>query len=275
MSTDLRTALFQAVTRILRPLVRILLRNGVPFNAFAELAKQVYVEVAMNEFQLPGRKPSVSRTAVVTGLTRKDVSRLHDAELPEDRAGLERYNRAARVVAGWVRDADFQDGESPARLPLDGEGATFAGLVRRYSGDMPARAVLDELQNVGTVRVDEDGRVHLLARSYVPAGDDVSKLDILGTDVAYLVETINHNLTGNAPYFQRKVAYDNLPDEFVESFRGDAARQCQALIENLDRQMSTNDRDANPKVAGQGRRFAGVGIYYFERNLENPEGGER
>lgn len=275
MSTDLRTALFQAVTRILRPLVRILLRNGVPFNAFAELAKQVYVEVAMNEFQLPGRKPSVSRTAVVTGLTRKDVSRLHDSGAPEDHSSLERYNRAARVVAGWVRDPDFQDGESPARLPLDGAGRTFAELVRRYSGDMPARAVLDELRNVGTVRLDDDGRVHLMSRSYVPAKDDVAKVDILGTDVAYLVETINHNLISDPPYFQRKVAYDNLPDEFVESFRADAARQCQALIENLDRQMSAQDRDANPKATGQGRRFAGVGVYYFEKNLEHPKGGGR
>lgn len=272
MATPVRKALVRAVMRILYPLIRILLRNGLPFNAFAEIAKAVYVDVAMTEFQMPGRKASVSRTAVVTGLTRKDVSRLLEEKQPEDRADLDRYHRAARVVAGWVRDADFAEGESPARLALDGDGPSFAELVRRYSGDMTARSVLDELLNAGTVQLDEAGRVQLLARSYVPAGDDLAKVAILGTDVSYLVETINHNLVGATPFYQRKVAYDNLPADFVERFRGEAARQCQALIENLDRQLAGHDRDHNPSVGGEGRRFAGIGIYYFERDLEDKDG---
>ena len=37
------TALTQAILRLLRPLIRILLRNGVPFGTFAESARWVYV----------------------------------------------------------------------------------------------------------------------------------------------------------------------------------------------------------------------------------------
>ena len=43
-------ALFAAILKLLRPLVRILLRNGVPYGAFADIAKRVYVDVAAQEF---------------------------------------------------------------------------------------------------------------------------------------------------------------------------------------------------------------------------------
>jgi len=254
------------VVRVLRPLVRILLRNGEPFSAFAELAKRVYVEVAMEDFRLPSRKPSISRAAVVTGLTRKEVQRivrtpnqLHDGDIAS-------YNRAAQVVAGWVRDPDFGDADgSPAQLSLDGEGS-FAELVKRYSGDMTSRAVLDELVRAGAAEVVDDNAVRLLSRAYVPAADDRGKLEILGTDVAHLIDTIDHNLVSKAAWFQRKVAYDNLPEEVVERFRAVAREECQALLEELDRRLASQDRDMNPKVAGSGRKIAGVGIYYFEKD---------
>jgi hypothetical protein len=70
--------------------------------------------------------------------------------------GFERYNRATRVLTGWARDADFLDRRGQPR-PLEVDGAaSFAVLVKRYSGDMPARAVLDELVRVGAVeRLDD------------------------------------------------------------------------------------------------------------------------
>ena len=64
-----------AVCKLLRPLVRILLRNNVPHSMFCDFAKWVYVDVALREFQLPGRKRSISRVALLTGLSRKEVLR--------------------------------------------------------------------------------------------------------------------------------------------------------------------------------------------------------
>lgn len=275
MSHSTAQTLRLAIARILRPLVRILLRNGIGCADFVELAKQAYVDVAMSaEFQLPGRKPTVSRAAVITGLTRKDVQRLLPA------CGLERagehdggYTRAARVVAGWVRDAEFHDGaDEPAELPMDGEAASFAALVRRHSGDMPARAVLDELLRTGVAESAPDGRLRLLKRAFVPGCDDRHKLRILGTDVAALLQTIDHNLRpdGGAPLFQRKARYDNLPAEALEALRPLLAAECQRLIESADRRLAAHDRDTNPASSGEGRRVAGIGVYYFESDYELP-----
>jgi hypothetical protein len=210
--------------------------------------------------------------AVITGLTRKDIQRLSDATPLTDQDSIERHNRAARVVAGWVRDTAFHDpAGQPLELAFDGAANSFADLVRRYSDDMPPRAVLDELLRVGSVQHAACGQRHSaieLPRLH-PQASDAQKLLILGTDVADLIYTIDHNLSpqNEAPRLQRKVMYDNLPLEAMDQIRGLCRTQAQALIENLDGQLSAHDRDANAQARGSGRMRAGVGVYYFEEDL--------
>ena len=269
MSHDLRDTLAAAIRRLLRPLVRILLRNGVPFGVFSDHAKQVYVEVAEQELGVPDRKPSISRVSVLTGLTRKEVSRVRRAG-DATAAPVERYNRAARVIGAWVRERAFRDRSGrPATLPVEGAGASFSRLVQRHAGDVPVRAVLDELLRVEAVEWTRTGRLRLLQRAYVPRTGEEEKLAILGTDVADLVETIDHNLTHPpaAAFFQRKVAYDNLVGEVVPSLRRDAATRAQKLLEHLDGRMADHDRDSNPEAEGSGRHRVVLGIFYLEQDL--------
>src|SRR6185295_11470661 len=125
-------------------LFRLLLRQSVSFGAFEEMAKRAYVDVALKDFAIPGKKQTTSRVAVLSGLTRKEVQRLLSEGDDDGEEVADRYNRAARVLTGWARDADFLDRKGKPRI-LDLEGDEgFAGLVKRYSGDMPPRAVLDE-----------------------------------------------------------------------------------------------------------------------------------
>jgi hypothetical protein len=234
MTPSADTILSRAVQRLLRPLVRILLRNGVSYGTFADLARWVYVDVATREFAIGGRKQSTSRVAVVTGLTRKEVHRLRQPSMPGDREIAERYNRAARVIAGWRREREFlDDAGRPAALPVGGESGSFTSLVRRFSGDMPVRAVLDELRRVGAITELDDGRIELVTRAYVPKTSETDKLHILGTDAAHLIATIDHNLRSDSPepLFQRKVAYDNVPDHVLPDFRRLSAEKAQLLLE--------------------------------------------
>lgn len=263
-----------AVARILKPLIRMLLRSGVSYGTFADIAKRQYIEVALNEFSIEGRKQSVSRVSVITGLTRKEVRRVIGLDQAEEDQISDRYNRAARVVAGWRRDKDFLDRQgNPMDLSISGGANSFQGLVRRYSGDIPYRAVLDELDAAGSVeRLDED-RVRLIHRAYLPKADESMKLHILGVDTALLIDTIDHNLNmkHQPPRFQRKVLYDNLPTEALPEFRHLSSKAGQALLEKLDKWLSGHDRDVNPKTAGTGRNTVGVGIYYFEEQRDREE----
>lgn len=274
VTSHLSTALNQAVLRVLRALIRVLIRHGMALPGFVELAKRAYVEVALRDFAIPGRKPSVSRAALLTGLTRKEAQRLVEdlGSGGDGQAGLP-ANRAARVVAGWVREAEFQDADGePLPLRFDGVEPTFSTLVRRHSGDVPPRAVLDELLRVGTVERLADGSLQLMTRVYIPRASDAAKLGILAADVPYLIGTIDHNLQGLEPSrFQRKVMYDNLPMEAMGEFRTLSSRHAQELIELLDRWLANHDRDANPAVTGAGRMRVGLGVFTFEEVIEVPQ----
>jgi hypothetical protein len=268
MENKQRQVLFAAIARMMQPLIRILLRNGISFQTFADISKNQFVEVARSEFGIEGRKQSTSRIAVITGLTRKEVTRISRLSFPGDQKSAERYNRASRVVSGWRRDGDFLDSKGqPAVLALSGRSRTFQELVKRYSGDMPYRAVLDELVAQGVVQREGNMRVKLKERAYLPKADAAMKLHILGTDTGYLIDTIGHNLRpgDSEPRFQRKVLYDNLPDEVLPALRRGSSKMGQALLEKLDKIFSRHDRDVNPDAGGSGRNTAGIGIYYFEK----------
>jgi hypothetical protein len=268
MKAQVTQALSAAVTALLRPLIRLLLRNGVPYRTFSDLAKRVYVDVATEEFDIPGRKQSKSRVSILTGLSRKEVLRVKRLPGSDDMGASQRYNRAARVISGWVRDRTFtKESGDPVDLPFEGENASFKRLVRLYSGDAPARAILDELLRVGSVERTAEGKIHLLDRSYVPKKSEIGKIGILGTDAADLISTIEHNIyRTDAPFFQRKVCYDNLPREALPQLKKMAGNKSQVLLESLDRWLSKRDRDFNPQIDGTGRKRAGVGIYYFEED---------
>jgi hypothetical protein len=263
-----------AVTQILKPLVRILLRSGISYGTFADIAKRQFIEVAQEEFSIEGRKQSVSRVSVITGLTRKEVRRILGLRRQENNQNWDRYNRASRVIAGWRRDKDFLDRQGgPSLLRLSGASKSFQELVRRYSGDMPYRAVLDELEAGGSVERLNKNRIKLTDRAYLPKADETMKLHILGVDTAFLIDTIDHNLSrkDQPARFQRKVLYDNLPNESLPALRRLSAESAQKLLEKLDKWLSRHDRDINPKAVGSGRNVAGVGIYYFERQYEKED----
>lgn len=206
---EIRKTLTASILKLLRPLVRLMLRNGFTYGDFADLSKWTFMDVASKEFGIPGRKQTVSRVSVITGLTRKEVSRLQKIDTPDDSAIAHQYNRAARVISGWLRDPRFQTKKgAPAALYFDKGDASFSVLVKEHSGDVPPRAIYDELVRVGTIAKDESGKITLLSDGYVPRTGETGKLHILGTDVQLLLNTIDHNLQqgSQTPYFQRKVS---------------------------------------------------------------------
>ena len=267
MPEKIQQTLSAAVLSLLKPLVRVLLRNGIAYGSFAELAKKIYVDVAFDEFAPDKKKQTISRVSALTGLTRKEVKRLHELDGEDYEASQERYNRAVRVISGWMNDRRFLDVKGkPAVLSLEKGNKSFALLVRDYSGDIPVRAMLAMLEEAGSVSNTKD-RVRLVRHAYVPAGDDQEKIRILGTDVSELIATIDHNLTA-APeqlLFQRKVAYEAInPDSLVKLKKLSFAR-AQSLLERLDREYAKHEQTED---AGEGVSIS-LGIYYNEQ--KSPE----
>ena len=254
-----------------------MLRNGLSYTEFADLTKHVFVDTAAREFPIEGRKVSASRISTITGIPRKEVSRLMKLPWESDEDLVTERNRAARVLAAWLRDQDFLDRKGdPVDLPIEGD-PSFSGLVKRYSGDVPARAIADELERVGAIE-QVDGRYRLVSRVYVPQKGTAQLMEIFGTDTSELMDTIDFNLTKSPDepsLLQQKVLYDNVPVEYVDAYLHLSRRMGQRIIEDLDRWLADHDRDRNPNILGSGKARVGFMTFQIREILEDldDEGG--
>jgi hypothetical protein len=273
MAEPVQETLTRALLRLLKPLVRVLLRNGIAYGSFAELAKKTYVDVAFEDFAPTGRKQTISRVSALTGLTRKETKRLHEMERGDADASQQRYNRAIRVISGWLNDAEFHDHSGhPAPLPVEGERGSFAALVKKYSGDMTTQSMLAVLSTASSVARDGDS-VRLVRHAYVPGNDPADKLHILGTDTAELIATIDHNLVSEKDRlrFQRKVSNHRVREDALPEFQALAANRGQALLEELDAWL-TRHEVAGDAADGERAHYVSLGIYYYHnaRDEEDP-----
>lgn len=160
------------MVRILRPVARIALRHNMSSIEFEEISRWVFVDVALSDpsLSLSGRnKQFKSRAAILTGLSRKEVMRLSRQPQPGEHGEVPCRNRAARVIAGWMSPPYADSRGKPRVLPLKDGGDSFVQLVKSCGGDVPYRAILDELVDCGAVeRVDGKGlRLRSAGRLYM------------------------------------------------------------------------------------------------------------
>jgi hypothetical protein len=156
-------ALDASLRQIFDSLAQLLVASGYGFARVAKLAKVSFVHAARSIDGKNGAKVSNARVAALTGLTRTEVSQLlRDRKQVSANQG-EPANRALRVVKGWLTDARFvQLNGTPRRLPFKGGNSSFSHLVKKYSGDIPARAMLSEMKRLRMVHHDDQDGVLLV-----------------------------------------------------------------------------------------------------------------
>lgn len=281
MGDSVKQALLAAFRVLMGPLVRILLRQGISYAEFSEVAKAVYVEVALKDFKVSGRRATRTRVAVMTGLTRKEVKRVIDEAVKERFELKTSFNRLGRVLVGWHTDADFT---GPYGMPLELEyetgnpnEPTFSVLVKRHSGDMSPRSILDELVRVGAIRETEVGWFRVMRREYIPEAQGAHTFERTGVVVRNFVNTVEFNMTKLAPgkgRFERHVtADDGIRREDLPKFDHYLRERCQVLLEEIDNWLAGLPKP-DPKK-GDDVIHTGIGIYHYmsheqdERSFKN------
>ncbi|HRQ63648.1 MAG TPA: DUF6502 family protein [Xanthomonadaceae bacterium] len=251
-------ALLNSLKQILRPVVRLMLRNGLSFQAFAEVAKSVFVEVAEAPDVTGPFKPTKARIALLTGMTRPDVRRVMERgdDLPE----VERMSRISAILGGWATDPLFLDEDGqPMPLPVTGSGRSFETLVRRFGADLPKATVLDEMLLSGCVE-QRQGRLVLMSRTHRSVGD-ASRISYMGDAFGRFGGSVAHNVLGDGePRVQREVWSRAIPVERLPEVRA-AVREL--LSTQIDEAIRVLDQQERLPVLPH-HRTAGVGYYYFE-----------
>lgn len=131
--------------------------DGLTAKAVADIAKRVLVAEAARRSKMATGRVNHSKVAALTGLTRSDVrSLLKGQTLNVERKGTG-LDRISRVIDGWHVDPRFlSENGKPRALALGTKTGEFGDLVRRHSGDIPPRVVLEQLLERKRVRVVKD-----------------------------------------------------------------------------------------------------------------------
>lgn len=258
------------IIRILKPLIRILLRNGIAYGTFADMARKIYVDTGFEEAERRNQKQTVSNVAILTGINRKEVKRLHEALAFDTDNSLKKFNRTVRVLAGWQHDEEFLDEDHEVNdLQLEGEQGSFSALVKRYSGDMPVVAMLNALLHSGNIRIIDNGNIQLVNTNYLPETDSDQKLNILGIDTAEFIQTIDHNINIDHPedaWFQRKASNTNVDIKALPKIRQRINKKAQQLLEDIDADFSENETDDV-----QDRCAVSLGVYFAQDKQDQSE----
>lgn len=259
-----------AATRLwLAPVIHILLRSGVTWKEFAELSKMTYVDVATRRFGRRNRPTNVSRTAVLTGLVRRDVRKQRERLKAGAAAPAPYVTKASLVLSAWHLLPEYRGRAGrPAVIEFDGDGLSFMALVQSCGGsDVPPSTLLKELVAAGAVRVRPDGRLEATQRNYIPHAMDEQMIRLWGSVLADVATTHVHNLSRTSrepPRFERAAVNDEVEDSAVPEFRQFLEAEGQAFLERVDAWLSAHQVDKSKRSTKSRPVRLGAGVYHVE-----------
>ena len=277
MRSKIHDALLSALEAILRPIVKLMLQSGISYSEFGSVAKAVFVRVATDDYRRRGRPANFSQVSAMTGISRKEVSKLRKLGPLERWTPNMETSPVNTLLHEWHFDKDFSDGSGTAHsLPYDGP-LSFSTLVSRYAGDIPPGAIRSILQNAGILSQDSRGLLSVSQKGVFTRQFDEDFVRGLGFSFSSLGSTLVHNATvqkrtdipserkGALGRLERILSSEHMTDREIAKLRAwvdDAAPQFLEEAQKLvgKSEIRSADRDHLP------RRVVGVGIYYFEED---------
>ena len=256
---------FKGCRHLMRPIVRFLLRHGVTWDELSEISKDMYVDVAREEYGIQGRPTNNARVAMMTGLSRREVAHVRDRLLDEHDSPIQRQgNRISQILTGWHVDEEFTDDNGqPKDLPSTGPSASLSSLLKRYAGDLPHGALKKEMLQLGLIEESPDGPLKVLQRDYVYTTLDPEIVRQMSVALHDHATTLEHNIN---PDRKKPARFERMADNARISTR--SAKTFMKLVENrgmeflqeIDAWLSTHEIDeSNDDTDRQVR--VGVGVY--------------
>lgn len=275
MDQSPKRGLLAAYGRLLGPLVRILIRNGVSFEEFADTAKKSYLEVAERHYKVGEESAGNQRLAVLTGLSLVEVEEIKshiEASSNKDQDLLDAF---VRILTAWHTDSQFT---GPYGIPLElkfdesSDDSGFSELSRRHCPEISPKLLLDELRNVGAVIETEKGWFKILTRSYTPKPSAPAGLEYLARTLADIVRTLDHNIQEPDPkkrLFERHVyTEDGIKPEDLPRFVNFANKRAQQLLDEIDNWLTQLEK---PKPGAKENLSTGIGIFHYIHDDENEQ----
>ena len=270
MQNDIQRQILGAILLVLKPIARALLRVGVGYREFSEIAKTAFVETASLDYGLRGRPTNISRVAVMTGLTRKEVRRIRIKTDASEHTVVMKTTPVSQILHRWYTDEEYlADNGSPKSLDFDSDGLSFTSLVKKYGGDVPAGAMRTELKRIDAIEETDAGKLSPTKR----VAYNINLHDRLIGGLAGILYPAALNLAHNLEVEDGSDRWANLAatSKYVRNTdKGRIMRissdRISEFVETIDdmygayETLYSQDGNADEKVA------VGVGVFYFEED---------
>lgn len=230
-----------ALDRLFKPLARLAIAKELRFADVAERLRRAYVDVAL---EIAGPNATVSRVSVMTGLQRRDVSRLIESrEAPME----SRPDAYSRIVAIWLSEFDG------ASLPQHGPEGSFDAIARQVRRDIHPKTLLDALIAAGTAGAS-DGQVNLLRSAHVPLQGSDAQIDYLGKNVGDHLTVAVDNVLGTRPSFDLAVHYSDLSPQAAVELETMWRERMTTVLQDLNARASElqSQEDGPVRIRGGG-----------------------
>lgn len=256
-------ALLQQGAEILRPLVRLLLGNGVTYPQLAHVLKDVFIDEARQALADEGRKETDSALTLLTGVHRKEIkSRSQGEQTSQPDLSL-----ASQVFTRWLTDPQYRDPSgAPLTLARTGDAPSFEALARSVSKDLHPRTILDELLRLELV-IQQEELLLLQSTAFVPQTGFSDRLSMLVANVADHLAAGAHNLMQPAtPLLERSVFADRLHQTSVEQLQQLAHKLWQQDFQSMVDEAAHLCAIDEPRGGEQRIRY---GVYFFTEPMNN------
>ena len=265
-------SLIEVLRTLMQPLATLSVARGMPFATVEEMLKKAFIDAAQRAHSNAAAHRMVSRISTVTGLNRREVSRLTQSGNADAPTRPMRRSPATQVFTRWVAEPSLKTAKGkPLPLPRLGPAPSFEALARSVNRDVHPRSLLEELCRLGLVRMDGD-TVHVVRESFVPKEDTDRMLGFLGSNVGdHLRAAVANVLSDAPPHLEQAVFADELSQASLDEFRAVAQTQWQALLQAtvpLLHRLIEADRSAKRT---QDQRVR-IGLYMFSETMATPRG---
>lgn len=259
-------ALVRALRRVLRPLVRLMLAHGVTYTYVCELLKALFVDIADKDFRIDQTPPTDSRVSLVSGVHRKEVSRLRQEMAVDTEIAPTVVSLGAQLVAVWLGSPQYLDENGQpkplARFISEGGDTSFEALVAGVNSDIRPRVVLDEWLRLGLVRYDAQMQLCLNTEAFVPTAGFDEKAAFLGHHLHDHMAAAASNLLGaSKPFLERSVHYDALSLESISVLAKQSEQLGMTALLALNK--SARKLELADASSSEPRQRMTFGIYFY------------